>query len=286
MKVDVPLQLRYGGVALLFLGPVLILLAGGLILAAKSTQTWPTTDARVIRSEIEVSQKASGIRRGQARFSDYFNPLIQYTYVVNGEQYNGTQIRSHSDAGGYDRAEVEQWIRKYPVDATISIHYSPKMPQRSVIDTTADVGLFWTVLVFGILAIPGGLVLRRVGLPQQPAEKPESVPLSDRSTDEQTSRQPSVALSKSKPRHWLIRAVAALLGLALFLFGGLGVIISIQRYIEAGNAVDPGDDVSLAVRIITAAIFGVLAVCGALLIWKGIRQSKPFASQSSISAKR
>ena len=285
MKVDVPLQLRYGGVALLFVGPVLILLAGGLILAAKSTQAWPTTDARVIRSEIEVSQKASGIRRRQARFSDYFTPMIEYAYVVNGEQYNGTQIRSHSDAGSYDRAEVEQWIRQYPVDATISIHYSPKKPHRSVIDTTADVGLFWIVFVFGILAIPGGLVLRRVGLPQQPAEKSDSVPLSKPSTDDQTSGQPSVALSKSKPIHWVIRAVVVLLGLALFLFGGLGVVISIQKYIEAGNTVDPGDDVSLAVRIMTAAVFGVFAICGALLIWKGIR-SKPSASQSSISAKR
>ena len=114
MKTDVPLQLWYGGLVLLLLGPVLTLLGGGSFLAAKSAQSWPTVEARVVKSKIEVSKKASGSIRSRTTMSDYFTAAVEYKYVVDGKQYTSDRIKRSYNPSSFDRSEVAHWTRKCP----------------------------------------------------------------------------------------------------------------------------------------------------------------------------
>ncbi len=171
MKTDVPLQLRYGGVVLLILGPLLALLAGGLYLQSRRAQSWPTVEARVTESKIAVSKKASGFRRSQTSFRDYYTAVIQYEYVVNGERFTGNRIAlDASRSSGFDHDVAESWVGQYPVGAAVTVHYSPHRAEQSVIDPSANTVLLSMVAGFGVFAIPTGLMLRCIGRQMHPVE--------------------------------------------------------------------------------------------------------------------
>lgn len=269
MKIDVSLNLRYGGMALLCLGPVMILLGGVSLLQQRQAQSWPTATARVVRSEVEVSKKASGFRRGTTRFSDYFTAAIEYHYVVNGKQFKGDQISFAESAGGFDRGDAERWMRQYPLGADLKVHYSPDHPDRSVIDPSPDTQTLALAIGFGVLAMPTGLVLRRVARRMQPARE-DATPV----------HPPAVAMKKqarlrpSRPTHWLIRTLAVVTGLMFLLFGGLTLPVSLKLYVQAANAPAPGE-VSRAALLVTVVVMGGITLLGAFLVWRGVKRAKP-----------
>ena len=133
VKTDVPLLLRLGGIGLLIVGTLVSLVLGAVLLESRDVREWPTVDARVIRSEIEVSKKMVPLGRSRRTHIDFFALRIEYEYEVNGERFTGHRMSLASNPCGYDRAEIEQWTRKCPLGATIPVHYSPAHPERSVV---------------------------------------------------------------------------------------------------------------------------------------------------------
>jgi hypothetical protein len=295
MKNDIPLQLRYGGLALMILSPLMILLGGGSFLAARSAGSWPTVEAHVVRSEIEVSKKVSGFRRSYTTSSDYFTPAVEYKYVVDGKQYTGDHIQRPSNPSGFDRSEIEQWTRKYPRGAEITVHYSPNNPSMAVIDPTGDILGFSLILGGGLIMFPVGLVLRRVARQLQPAPptpvavttpvgatkvaaKPSHPvampqPAVQQATAEvavQSPRKEGSRVSAPKQMHFLLRAMAVVSGLLFFFLGAVAFPKSVELCMQAVNA--PGPDAAKTVAgLITMAIVGGLAILGAFLICRGTR---------------
>src|SRR5262245_54658111 len=102
--MNVPLQMKYGGVGLIIIGTAMALMAGLAFLQASDAKYWPAVDARVVRSGVEVTKKVDGVRRGTAVSSDYYSAAIRYEYVVNGQTYTGSRITlDESDSSGFDR---------------------------------------------------------------------------------------------------------------------------------------------------------------------------------------
>ena len=297
MKTDVPLQLRYGGIVLMILGPVLALFAAGLYLQSRRAQSWPTVEARVTKSKVEVSKKASGFRRSRTSFQDYYTAAIQYEYVVDGERFTGDRIGlDESRSSGFDRDDAQRWVRQYPVGAAVTIHYCPHRAQQSVIDPSSDTTLLALVVGFGILAIPAGLVMRRIARQMQPVQ-PLAAPVPRRSAAPVPPRAapapspvaafalpPAVApagrpalmtqtrLEEPRTTHWLIRTVVVLTGLVLLCFGSLTFPVSVNLYLRAGNA--PGQTaISIAAHLVTIGMMGGVTLLGAFLVWRGIKRT-------------
>ncbi len=296
MKTDVPLQLRYGGVVLLILGPILALFAGGLYLQSKRAQSWPTVEARVTESKIEVSSKASGFRRGRTSFRDYYTAAIQYEYVVNGERFTGNRIAlDASRSSGFDHEVAESWIGQYPVGAAVTIHYSPHRAEQSVIDPSADTVLLSMVAGFGVFAIPAGLMLRRIARQMQPVGT-VAAPTSKRAASpvprgavasaplqavapapppvavptEHPVRKKQTGGDKPLSTHWLIRTMAVVTGLVLLLFGSLALPVSVRLHLRGEHP--PGQEaVSFAVHLVLIGIMGGVTLLGAFLVWKGMK---------------
>src|SRR5262245_27621430 len=92
MNSNNPLQLKQLGVALICIGVAVAALSGISYLRANEAAGWPAVSARVVRSEVEVSRKVGGIRRGQAVQGDYYSAAVRYEYLANGRTYSGSKI--------------------------------------------------------------------------------------------------------------------------------------------------------------------------------------------------
>jgi len=275
MKIDVKLQLRVGGMVLLILGPVLALLGAALDHQASQAQGWSTLEARVLQSRVEVVKKASSWRRGRTSFQDYYNAVIQYEYVVNGQQLTGERIGlDPSVSSGFARSEAERWVRRYPVGATVKIHYSPRDPSQSVIYPWRDDLGVMLMMVFGVLAPPVGWALRRWGRVPLPAEAPagpffreaaaEAAPEAAAPGDQGPLMQ-QAGIEPARPTHWLIRAILLAAGLVIFIFGCLGLKVGVKLLLRSANA--PGlAAVSMIVHLVMVLIMAGITLSGAYLI--------------------
>lgn len=264
MKIDVALNLRYTGIVLLIAGPVLIFLAGVSYLSSRSAQSWPTVTARVVSSEIKVSKKAAGIRGGRTLWSDYYTANVQYDYVVDGKHYTGDRIHLASDVCGFDRSVAEQWIRKCPQGASITVHVAPQKPSRSVIDPTADVAGLALLLAAGGVMLPVGAVLLQVARNFEPRTTSTPTPVRAAVPPALTHNKGDV---KRRRAHWLVRTFAVILGLFLFLFGALAFPKCVELLCQGRH--DPNAETAeMVAGYFTTAILGGIGLLGAYLILK------------------
>jgi Protein of unknown function (DUF3592) len=117
-------------------------------LSRESTE-WPAVAGVVVDTRAVWS---SSPRSGRSYW-----PLVHYRYSVDGTTYGGDRVSFRAD---YGRADAEDAVAKYPVGSTVSIFYSPGVPQRSVLEPgTWHGGPLMTVLVLTtVLAIAVALV--------------------------------------------------------------------------------------------------------------------------------
>jgi hypothetical protein len=74
-----------------------------------------------------------------------WSALVEYEYVVGTRKYHGTRIAfGPTLSGGRDLAESV--VARYPVDATVTVHYDPANPAQATLDT--EVAFRWIGLAF------------------------------------------------------------------------------------------------------------------------------------------
>jgi hypothetical protein len=97
---------------------------------------WPSTMGSVIRSTIEQRSSDDG----------YVNyPVVQYSYQVGGQPYQGTKLAPGPDVGGSGAGKV---VARYPAGAQVMVFYDPQNPSNAVLETKAPAQwLMWLILV-------------------------------------------------------------------------------------------------------------------------------------------
>jgi hypothetical protein len=166
-----------------------------------------------------------------------------------------------------------------------------------VIDPSADTGLLGLVACLGFLAIPVGLVLRRIGRQMQPAKPPAAAapcgPAAPTSPSVDTSCPPWTAapppplaaassghpeftnqagLRTSRPTHWLIRVISILTGLVLLLIGSMAFFVTVKLFLTEDNSpVHPG--IRIAVHLVMMSIMAGITLSGIFLLWKGMKRT-------------
>ncbi len=110
------------------------LLFGLLVLAdttlglrrGNASASWPTTSGRVLSSQLRKSWSPRG---GWS-----YEPQVTYEYTVDGRPpLHGTTIRFGATDYLVER-DARQVVARYPVGATVPIHYDPHNPQRSTLE--------------------------------------------------------------------------------------------------------------------------------------------------------
>ncbi len=146
---------KTGTIVLLILGTVFSV-AGGvagfgfgkpILDKAKASTDWPTTDGKVIESELERHRDNEG--------ETMYKALVVYEYTLDGGEFESDRVWF---GGGYstsDRSDMQSVVREYSVGKKVTVYYSPDDPSESVPQPGA---FFSSYLLFGI-----GLIFLAVG---------------------------------------------------------------------------------------------------------------------------
>ncbi|MCC7187933.1 MAG: DUF3592 domain-containing protein [Anaerolineales bacterium] len=102
-----------------------------------AVQTWASTMGTVLASYLERR------RSGDSGSVNY--PVVQYSYQVGGQTYQGAKIAPGMEVGGTGAASV---VNRYPEGAQVMVFYDPNNPSDAVLEKKAPAQwLMWMLLV-------------------------------------------------------------------------------------------------------------------------------------------
>ena len=110
---------------------------------------WPSTMGTVVMSTIEWRSDSEG---GSTAY-----PVVQYSYQVNGQAYQGYKLAPGPEVGGSGAKKV---VAKYPAGAQVMVFYDPQKPSDAVLERKAPaMWLMWFLLVIFDCALCGAIPL-------------------------------------------------------------------------------------------------------------------------------
>lgn len=123
---------------LLWLGSGLLLGASREFMESLDSLSWPTVAGKVERSELKIethkirTRSSDGIRRSATE--DSFIPVIEYTFEIDGKEYQGTRLTAVRGGTLGDRASVEEKLKRYPVGQSVTVSYNPTDPAQCLLE--------------------------------------------------------------------------------------------------------------------------------------------------------
>jgi hypothetical protein len=143
---------------------VIALAAGGLclyggirdIVMTKLSQNWPGVEGRIISSTIVEEVHWSG--KDNRTRSVIYIPEVKYTYTISSQVFTSHRI----GFGGSDgpKSDAQKIIARYPVGKNVIVHYSPKDPQKSVLETGGSIkGIIVSFMAGAVFLLIGGILL-------------------------------------------------------------------------------------------------------------------------------
>jgi hypothetical protein len=115
---------------------------------AKASLNWPTTTGVVTVAKVEVHTDYDD---DDHTSTTSYEPVVQYTYTVNGQQFNGSKIAFGANRVG--NSQAQKMVGQYPVGNSVTVHYNPEKPEDAVLETKATGGTAFTVIGIVFLAI-------------------------------------------------------------------------------------------------------------------------------------
>ena len=98
---------------------------------------WPSTMGTVMMSTIEQRRSSDN-----SRYTDY--PVVQYSYQVGGQIYQGLKLAPGPEVGGTGAKKV---VARYPQGAQVMVFYDPQNPSDAVLEKKAPAQwLMWLLL--------------------------------------------------------------------------------------------------------------------------------------------
>jgi hypothetical protein len=169
-------------IALLIAAPVVVPI-GVLLLgrqrsisrrATQVQQEWSRAPGQVLSSDVQGSwRSARAASEHQITAPRYvYEPRVQYAFTLAGRTFQSNQL-SLSDVWTAAPGPAEETVRRYPVGATVTVHYDPVDPTRSVLElgdssggrsftTRAAVLSLAAVAVFALVLL--GFVVLNLGI--------------------------------------------------------------------------------------------------------------------------
>jgi hypothetical protein len=261
------------GLLLVFAGAVGL---GGLEIAKRriaQTAQWPSVTGRIVKSEVATA----AVKNGRALIiSDHADTV--YSFTVNGTSYRGECRRVVPMLHFNTEGSPEEVVARYPVGKSVTVYYDPNNPADALLTPVPDQSARTLISSLGLIApalgAVGLLIAGMAGLqlwrerglvPPVPAPTAIAKNLLPRPA---AVLQPVTLPRPPKPlrtTHWIVRAIATLFGLALFLFGTLVTLTTLRLN---------NPTVSDTMQTVMIGIFSGVTLFGAFLIWLGMRRPR------------
>jgi hypothetical protein len=98
---------------------------------------WPSTMGTVMMSTIELRSSSEG---GSTEY-----PVVQYSYQVSEQGYQGMKIAPGPEIGGSGARKV---VERYQPGSQVMVFYNPQNPSDAVLEKKAPaLWLFWLLLI-------------------------------------------------------------------------------------------------------------------------------------------
>jgi hypothetical protein len=112
-----------------------------------SVSQWPSTMGTVNNSHLE--------RRHSSDDGSTNYPVVQYSYQVQGQVYQGSKLAPGPEVGGSGAGKV---VARYPAGAQVMVFYNPQNPSEAVLERNAPAQwLMWLILIIFDLALCGAI---------------------------------------------------------------------------------------------------------------------------------
>lgn len=110
-----------------------------------AVRQWPSTMGAVNASYLERRSSSEG------GYTNY--PVVQYSYQVSGQAYQGAKIAPGPEVGGTGAGKV---VARYPAGAQVMVFYNPQNPSDAVLETKAPAQwILWLILIVFDIALCG-----------------------------------------------------------------------------------------------------------------------------------
>ena len=107
---------------------------------------WPSVMGVVQMSTVERRSSEDG-------YTDY--PVVQYSYLVNGQPYQNSKLAPGPEVGGSGARKV---VAKYPAGAQVMVFYNPQNPSDAVLERKAPaLWVMWLLLIIFDCSLCGAI---------------------------------------------------------------------------------------------------------------------------------
>jgi hypothetical protein len=99
----------------------------------RAAAKWPTTMGIVMESSVQTEQKD----RERRQSATFYQARVRYQYKVDGNAYSSDKVRVNL-RGQSQPDEPRELVARYPVNATVPVHYNPDNPAEAVLQLAPD----------------------------------------------------------------------------------------------------------------------------------------------------
>ncbi len=145
-------------IGFIVIGLVMLALSANVILSKWNSSEWPSTQGKVIQSEVESKTKSVRDSDGHGRRNvRYYSPTVEYEYAVAGQVFKSSNI-SVDSFSSTDPNYASSTVATYPLDSTVTVYYNPANPTDSLLQPGVGI-VAWGVFLVGLLMIIAGSAL-------------------------------------------------------------------------------------------------------------------------------
>ncbi len=136
------------GAVFVVLGIVMFFLRRRSAEKQAASMHWPTVEGRIVDSRVH---------RFRSKRRDNFTARVGYTYRIGGREHRCQRIAWGGSPYSTQPTQAEATVARYPVGATVRVHYNPEKTEEGVLEPATTGGLTtmtWiTVAFLGIGAV-------------------------------------------------------------------------------------------------------------------------------------
>lgn len=137
-------------VAVLFggIGVAMVWGARAQVAEARESESWPTTDAVIVASDLEVGEGEDG---------PTYEAAVRYRYTVEGAEHQAGRIAFGEPNVG-DEGAARSRVERYAVGSTHDVSYDPSDPGKAVLEPGEE-GASGILVIVGYGLVGLGVVL-------------------------------------------------------------------------------------------------------------------------------
>ncbi|MFX0013325.1 MAG: DUF3592 domain-containing protein [Promethearchaeota archaeon] len=115
------------------------------LLEVKASTKWPSTEGKIISSFLDVRQGEEGF---------YYQPVINYSYNVEGREYGATRVIIGQLPMNTGKKWAHTVLDNYPMGKSVRVHYDPRSPTKAVLEPgmNSQYKILWflTIVIGGL----------------------------------------------------------------------------------------------------------------------------------------